>query len=85
MRITVTQKHIDKGDSTPSQCPVALACKDAYTKYKDICVWGDRICFYNKSGMERRVDSPESVARFVDAFDYQGRKSVAPFEFQLED
>jgi len=78
MRISVKQKHIDKGVRESSEfCPIALACKDG----------GINVPIVNRmiSGyfVNRYicVDVPQKACYFIAAFD-KGRK-VEPFSFEL--
>jgi hypothetical protein len=81
MKISVTQKHIDKGvKRSCGQCPIALALVDSikgsYYPFADPRVLG--YCLDNKS---YRAITPDVARNFMHDFDYD--RPVVPFEFEV--
>lgn len=80
MNFKVTREHIDKGGHSCNNCPVALAVKEEIDKITPGCHVSVLVYAINIGG--GRYISPGEVVRFV--LDYDARKLVAPFEFELE-
>lgn len=84
MKIVVTAEHIERGRARKcDECPVALALARAGVEAP--WVGPDHIRgFYG--GRRFKVGMPESVAKFVEAFDetLRGSQPPEPFEFDLQ-
>lgn len=81
MRVTVTQKHINKGRVDAFHCPISLAIKDkqhkiAQTMYTNCWI------FNPKRGFSDRYVLPVIAQVFVNRFDNKER--VEPFEFEMK-
>jgi hypothetical protein len=77
MKISVTQKHINKGKRAYSDsCPIALAVRElGYPKW----TVGSR---YIYSPFDVTIELPKSAQKFIKVFDRRGgRKLVKPFAF----
>lgn len=82
MIISVTQKHIDKGDQSSRTCPVALALKEAIPEFEFI-VTTLGITAYIPDCDESNTSIPtsESINHFIGRFD--NYKPVKPFKFKI--
>ena len=79
MKIYVTQNDIDTGiKRSYDSCPVALAVSRVVNRGKSFV--GKRIIVPYVAG--RHIDTPESVSKFVDDFDFD--RPVSPFIFELK-
>lgn len=76
--INVTQKNINEGVINLTDCPVALALKDA--GFTEVTV-GALGCHMTESN-NKLVLFPEIANKFTDMYDC--RKPVRPFTFTLE-
>ena len=66
-KINVTQKHIDKGESSATSCPIALALLDAgYDRPWVIC---NSISFRNKQKEYVYISPTKKTNDFIDRFD----------------
>lgn len=80
MKITVKQKHIDKGEKTKAMsCPIALAIKDYYWFPRRVVV-GHCCCFIGKN-MDKTYPLPKEVTNFIQDFDMG--LEVKPFSFEI--
>jgi hypothetical protein len=81
--IKVTQKHINNGiKELCSQCPVALALKDAIPEAIIVKAFEYRLVYLTKNKVCYQAPSPNSVRDFINRFD--ASLSVEPFEFEVE-
>ena len=85
MKIAVTQEHIDKGQSTPCSCPIALALLDA--GLEDPRVGRTHVTWVGPDGWRRR-SLPARARSFVFQFDHAyynwGVELPEPFEFDID-
>lgn len=80
MEIKVTQAHINAGKrSSPCECPVSLALKDAGVREPMVTGWG----IQSGHPARIRVPLPPSVWSFAVCFD--DGQDVEPFEFEISD
>lgn len=81
--ITVNQKHIDTGVRyNCSQCPIALAIKEALPNEKFVEVY----CWTAKVG-RKSLGLPFAASEFIKHFDHNPDKAirpVAPVSFELD-
>lgn len=79
MKITVTQKDIDKGVVNNRLCPIAIAIsrKTKYAPY----VMRSEVDVYVKNEWQYGVALPKSAMSFIKKFDDE--KKVKPFTFKL--
>jgi hypothetical protein len=88
MLIRVTQHYIDHGVKEDcGKCPAALAIIDAVIgatgRAYRVVVDGMYIRFYGwNSRQVGKVETPETVIEFIEAFDSD--RPVSPFEFPLD-
>ena len=86
MRICITQKDIDKGVRKAAYCcPVALASQRAGSRfgYSNASV-GHQLIYFKKDGREPvKRDGMGRVFKFIRDFDR--KKAVKPFWFQVDD
>lgn len=83
VKISVVQNQIDNGQrARASCCPIALAVK--YTLNQEhVSVNGCSVTVCRRFLPDKRYLLPEEAVRFITAFDYRGRDSVQPFEFEM--
>lgn len=87
IKIEVTQKHIDLGATeSADSCPVALAIADKL-KTSDFNIGVEVYNSYMTFELEKEpyvieCNIPESVEKFIKAFDAE--EGGEPFEFELE-
>ena len=83
--VKVTQEHIDKGCiRQSSNCPIALAIREAIDNTKDCSVGNLHYSIWEKdvSSFGRLIELPCEVIIWID--DYDHHKKVKPFEFEIE-
>lgn len=92
MKLTVTQKHINKGKREKECfCPIAQALKeqldipqDADFHSSEYVEVGDEYAFVYVNGREtRKYKLPKKASKFVVNFDDLGHKAVKPFTFTM--
>jgi hypothetical protein len=77
--VTVTQRHIDKGESwSPKKDAVALALRDAGLRR-----WRSGFTSFTVGKFSKRVPMPDVVKEFVKQFDYN-RTECKPFSFEVD-
>jgi hypothetical protein len=92
MKISVTQKHIDRASklfTNPTKfvcktCPIALAVKDQ--THRAVDVGYSSLKYKTSSGNPKIVNLPEKAKKFVETFDNYvngSRKLPRPFTFEI--
>lgn len=77
IKVSVTQKHIDEGVKSDNKtCPIALALKELGFKNPSV---GCDSALIEKTVYRLPIDAEN----FIDKLDFFGKKSVAPFKFEL--
>lgn len=96
MKIEVTQEHIDSGGRLSSNCPIALALKQA--GLKNFSVWGSAkftgsllgldlgkiiLGGFEKPWQTGCIRLPYNATEFIEVLTYLGKSKARPFSFNV--